>query len=98
MKMMSEKKMLDWHLGDIEQRFGFSGGKYTDVNTWLALLATALISGAFFIGLCHVPASVRSFKAIAMILERGWTPYAMVTLFVLALTTLFIIVTGIAKP
>ena len=90
MKMMSEKKMLDWHLGDIEQRLGFSGGKYTDVNTWFALLATALISGAFFIGLCHVPASVRSFKAIAMILERGWTPYAMVTLFVLALMTLFI--------
>ena len=90
MKMMSEKKMLDWHLGDIEQRFGFSGGKYTDVNTWFALLATALITGAFFIGLCHVPASVRSIKAIAMILERGWTPYAMVALLVLALTILFI--------
>ena len=90
MKMMSEKKMLDWHLGDIEQRFGFSGGKYTDFNTWFALLATALITGAFFIGLCHVPASVRSIKAIAMILERGWTPYAMVALFVLALTILFI--------
>lgn len=90
MKMMSEKKMLDWHLGDIEQRFGFSGGKYTDVNTWFALLATALITGAFFIGLSHVPASVRSIKAIAMILERGWTPYAMVALFVLALTILFI--------
>lgn len=90
MKMMSEKKMLDWHLGDIEQRFGFSGGKYTDVNTWFALLATALITGAFFISLCHVPASVRSIKAIAMILERGWTPYAMVALFVLALTILFI--------
>lgn len=90
MKMMSEKKMLDWHLGDIEQRFGFSGGKYTDVNTWFALLTTALITGAFFIGLCHVPASVRSIKAIAMILERGWTPYAMVALFVLALTILFI--------
>lgn len=90
MKTMSEKKMLDWHLGDIEQRFGFSGGKYTDVNTWFALLATALITGAFFISLCHVPASVRSIKAIAMILERGWTPYAMVALFVLALTILFI--------
>ena len=90
MKMMSEKKMLDWHLGDIEQRFGFSGGKYTDVNTWFALLTTALITGAFFIGLCHVPASVRSIKAIVMILERGWTPYAMVALFVLALTILFI--------
>jgi biopolymer transport protein ExbB/TolQ len=90
MKMMSERKMLDWHLGDIEQRLGFRGGKYTDVNTWFALLATALITGAIFIGLCHVPSSVRSIKAVAMILERGWTPYAMVALFVLALTILFI--------
>ena len=90
MKMASEKKLLDWHLGDIEQRFGFNGGKYTDVNTWFALLATALITGAFFIGLCHVPSSIRSLKAITMILERGWTPYAMVSLFVLALMILFI--------
>ena len=90
MKMASEKKLLDWHLGDIEQRFGFNGGKYTDVNTWFALLATALMTGAFFIGLCHVPSSIRSLKAIAMILERGWTPYAMVSLFVLALMILFI--------
>lgn len=90
MKMMIEKKLLDWHLGDIEQRFGFNGGKYTDVNTWFALLASALICGAFFIGLCHVPTSVRSTKAIAMILERGWTPYAMVALFVLAIVILFV--------
>lgn len=90
MKTTSERKLLDWHLGDIEQRLGFRGGKYTDVNTWFALLATALVTGAFFIGLCHVPASVRSLKAVDMILERGWTPYAMVALFVLALTILFV--------
>ena len=90
MVLKREERMLDWHLGDIEQRFGFSGGKYTDVNTCFALLATALIAGAFFIGLCHVPASVRSMKAVAMILERGWTPYAMVSLFVFALTILFV--------
>ena len=90
MKTMSEKKPLDWHMGDIEQRFGFKGGKYTDVNTWFALLATALITGGFFIALCHVPASFRSTKVIAMILERGWTPYAMVALFVMAMMILFI--------
>ena len=90
MKKMSERKLLDWHMGDIEQRFGFKGGKYTDVNTWFALLATALITGGFFIALCHVPASFRSTKVIAMILERGWTPYAMVALFVMAMMILFI--------
>ena len=90
MKMTSDGKTLDWHLGDIEQRCGFSGGKHTDVNMWFALLVTALVTGAFFIGLCHVPASVRSLTAVAMILERGWTPYAMVALFVLALVILFV--------
>jgi biopolymer transport protein ExbB/TolQ len=90
MKKMSERKLLDWHLGDIEQRFGFNGGKYTDVNTWFALLASALICSGFFIGLCHVPTSIRTTKAISMILERGWTPYAMVTLFVLAIVILFV--------
>ena len=90
MKKMSERKLLDWHLGDIEQRFGFNGGKYTDVNTWFALLASALICSGFFIGLCYVPTSIRTTKAISMILERGWTPYAMVTLFVLAIVILFV--------
>ncbi len=87
---MIERKELDWHLGDIEQRFGFRGGKYTDVNTWFALLVTALLAGGLFIGLCHVPTSVREHPAVAMILARGWTPYAMVTLFILAMAILFV--------
>lgn len=86
----TEKKPLDWHLCDIEQRFGFRGGKYTDVNLWFALLATLLITGGVFIGLCHVPATVRSTKLVAMVIERGWTPYVMVAFFVLAMTILFI--------
>lgn len=85
-----ERKELDWHLGDIEQRFGFRGGKYTDVNTWFALLVTALLAGGLFISLCHVPTSVREHPAVAMILARGWTPYAMVTLFILAMAILFV--------
>ena len=85
-----ERKELDWHLGDIEQRFGFRGGKYTDVNTWFAFLVTALLAGGLFIGLCHVPTSVREHPAVALILARGWTPYAMVTLFILAMTILFV--------
>ena len=88
--MRTERKELDWHLGDIEQRFGFKGGKYTDVNTWFAMLVTALLTGAFFIGLCHVPPSIRNHPAVAIILARGWTPYAMVTLFVLAMVILFV--------
>lgn len=90
MTRTNDRKLLDWHMGDIEQRFGFTGGKYTDVNIWLVLLSTSLITGAFFIGLCHVPAAVRSTKFISMILERGWTPYVMVMFFVMALMILFL--------
>jgi biopolymer transport protein ExbB/TolQ len=88
--MMNNNKMIDWHIGDLEQRFGFKGGKYTDVNSWFVLLLTFVITAVFFIGLCYLPSSIRSTKAIAMILERGWTPYAMVVLFVLALMILFV--------
>ena len=90
MTRITERKALDWHLGDIEQRFGFRGGKYTDANMWFVFLATALIAGAFFIGLCHVPTEIRNHPAVAIILARGWTPYAMVSLFVLAMITLFV--------
>lgn len=87
---MNNNKMIDWHIGDLEQRFGFKGGKYTDVNSWFVLLLTFVLTAVFFIGLCYLPLSIRSTKAIAMILERGWTPYAMVVLFVLALMILFV--------
>jgi len=84
------RKPLDWHLGDVEQRFGFKGGKYTDVNATFAMFVAAVLTGAFFIALCHVPESLRTHPCVALILDRGWTPYAMVTLFFLALTTLFV--------
>lgn len=87
---MNNNKMIDWHIGDLEQRFGFKGGKYTDVNSWFVLLLTFVLTAVFFIGLCYLPSSIRSTKAIAMILERGWTPYAMAVLFVLALMILFV--------
>lgn len=90
MTTRTDKKELDWHLGDIEQRCGFRGGKFTDVNLWFAFLVTALLTGVFFIGLCHVPQNIRNHPVIAIILARGWTPYAMVGLFTLAMVILFV--------
>lgn len=90
MRSRREKKTLDWHLGDIEQRFGFRGGKYTDVNMAFALLCTAVLCGGLYIGLCYMPHAFRQLKYVQMILERGWTPYAMVILVVLALVTMFV--------
>lgn len=83
-------KKLDWHLGDIEQRFGFTGGKYTDVNMLMATIASAMLSCAFYISLCHAPRALRGTKCLQMLLERGWTPYAMVALATLALCILFV--------
>ena len=90
MKSRHERKALDWHLGDIEQKCGFTGGKYTDVNMLFALIVAGVISAGFFIGICHVPQAVCETKYLAMILARGWTPYVMVFLLVLALVILFV--------
>ena len=84
------KRPLDWHSSDIERKLGFSGSKYTDVNTWLAIILSALITGGLFAALCNVSAAIRRHPAVAILLERGWTPYAMTALFVLAMVILFL--------
>lgn len=89
MKNKREKKALDWHLGDIEQRLGFSGGKYTDVNLFLATFLAGVLTAAFYIALCHVPKAVRDLTYFQMLLNRGWTPYAMTFLALLAFVILF---------
>ncbi len=90
MRQKFEQRKLDWHHGDFERRFGFEGAKYTDVNMWLAVLATIVLTGAFFAGMCFLPASYRKCAAFGLVMERGWTPYAMIGLFVLALVILFL--------
>lgn len=85
----NEGPMLDWHRSDIEQSLAFRGGKYTDVNTWFALFVAALLTGLFFVALCHVPAEIRNKRVFDMVLDRGWTPYAMVGFFFLAMTIVF---------
>lgn len=90
MKIKRDRKTLDWHLSDIEQRCGFSGGKYTDVNMLFAWSCTVLLSGGLYIALCHVPRAIREMKYLQMLLARGWTPYAMVVLSVLALVIMFV--------
>ena len=90
MKTRRERKALDWHLGDIEQRCGFTGGKYTDVNMLFALIVAGILAAGFFIALCHVPQAVRETKYVAMILARGWTPYVMVFLLFLGVVIMFV--------
>lgn len=90
MRSRRESKILDWHLGDIEQKFGFKGGKYTDVNMTFVLVVSVLLTALFYTGLCHIPTAVRETKYLQMLLARGWTPYAMVFLSVVALFGMFV--------
>lgn len=85
-----QKKLLDWHLEDIEQRFGFKGSKYTDVNTWFAVIITVVVTGVLFIGLQFLPEGWRSSYGVEIILERGWTPYVMMIMSILAFAILYV--------
>ncbi len=89
MRRKYERKELDWHTGDFERKFGFSGGKYTDVNLFFVLFVTVLLSGALIAGLCFLPTATHDYRPIALLLDRGWTPYAMIVLFVFSIFLLF---------
>ena len=56
----------------------------------LAGILACVLTAGFYISLCHVPDAVREMKYFQMLLDRGWTPYAMVFLSFLAASTLFI--------
>lgn len=85
-----EDKMLEWRHDDIEQRIGFHGAKYTDVNGWFALTATLVLFGVLFAGLRYLPVSAHEYRAVALVMDRGWTPWAMLFLAILALVILFV--------
>ena len=44
-----ESGYLSWQREDFEQRLGFRGGKYTDVNNWLTLIIALLMVGIFYL-------------------------------------------------
>lgn len=72
--MNSQPNTLSWFRDDIEQKFGFRGGRFTRVNGWFATLIAAVLSVAFY-GII-VLFSGTSFAM--MFTERGPTPYFIV--------------------
>lgn len=70
--------LLSWHRGDIEQRLGFRGGRFTKTNALfmflLALVASLTIYGVLFY-------FARETMVAKMFIERGFTPYVMTVLF-----------------
>lgn len=83
-------KILSWHRGDIEERCGFRGGKYTDVNLLFSVIGAFLIGGWAILVMILLRGWIPDNRIIQMVLNRGWTPYAMVALFSLALVVLFV--------
>ncbi|HEX6987542.1 MAG TPA: MotA/TolQ/ExbB proton channel family protein, partial [Planctomycetaceae bacterium] len=70
--VLFEPAPLSWARGDVEQRLGFRGGRFTRVNSWFTALLAAVASVAFYAALLPV----RETHFGAMFLERGVIPYA----------------------
>ena len=87
---LPDDKMLDWSHDDIERRIGFRGAKYTDVNTWFALTLSLVLFGLLFAGLRFLPPEAHKYRAVSLVMDRGWTPWAMTFLAILALVILFV--------
>ena len=68
-------RILEWRKGDIEQKFGFSGGKYTDVNNWLTLFAALVLTVVFYGALVSCGETVRQSSLTQKFLDRGPAPY-----------------------
>ena len=86
-----EDFQLNWSKQDIEQRFGFSGGRFTSVNRaftfWIGVVLTIL----YYLGLIYGLGPHEQFHPFtAMFLERGLVPYPIMLLFFWAMAILFV--------
>ena len=70
--------VISWHRNDIEQRFGFAGGRFTKVNSLLSFLLAISMTVVIYLLMAFVFQNTRTG---AMFLDRGFTPYVMTLLF-----------------
>src|SRR5713226_5380858 len=75
--------LLVWTQGDIENRFGFKGGRYTSVNHAFAFLIGALLSGVLYALMIFVFIHVPGVSQVAIIYMRPSNQFAVIpaTLF-----------------
>lgn len=73
-------RLLEWHSGDIEQKLGFAGGKYTDSAGLLALISGILFTLVVYGVILLAGDNLRESKVSQLLADRGPTPYAMVFL------------------
>jgi biopolymer transport protein ExbB/TolQ len=61
---------LNWIQDDVEQRFGFKGGRFTNTNTFLALLIGALLTVLLYLFMIYVVPSVPEMSFVGQIFTR----------------------------
>lgn len=82
---------LNWGRGDIEQRFGFTGGRFTSVNRLFTLIVAVVLTVAFFaLILFALKPQPEAAWLAAMFLDRGPTQYAAMFLFFWAMAMLWV--------
>jgi biopolymer transport protein ExbB/TolQ len=82
---------LNWSKNDIEQRFGFHGGRFTTANSLFTFFIALLLAGSFYAALIFWLRGVPQAKAFCDIfLERGIPTYFIVVFFCWSLAILFV--------
>lgn len=81
---------LNWTKNDIEQRFGFHGGRFTTANSFFTFFMALLLAGAFYATLIFWLRGMPQAKAFCdTFLERGIPTYFIVVFFCWSLVILF---------
>jgi biopolymer transport protein ExbB/TolQ len=81
---------LNWAKQDLEQRCGFSGGRFTNTNKILTSLVGAVFSVGFYLLVIYVLQPDPRLKWIShMFLARGFVPYCVVFFFFWSVAILF---------
>lgn len=70
--------LLAWSQSDIENRFGFKGGRYTSVNHAFAFLIGALLTGILYVLMLFVFNHVPGMTAISTIYMRPSNQFAVI--------------------
>lgn len=82
---------LNWTKNDIEQRFGFHGGRFTTANSLFTFIMALLLAGTFYASLIFWLRGIPQAKAFCDIfLERGIPTYFIVVFFCWSLSILFV--------
>ena len=79
-RIQIEPPKLDWGRNDVEQRFGFKGGRFTSVNNGLTFLAAALLTILFFVGVIYGLNRIEPAQFVAKMFLRGSIPIPIVFL------------------